>query len=137
MSSQWHGLDVTFVAFAGLAVLLVCRRPAWDDALAERNAWDVFIWYGGLLTMGEVLNKTGSTAAFAAWVGGMFGRLAVDGACCSLTLIVYFYAHYVFASITAHMLAMFPPFVAMLIGLGVPPPLAVYAWRAWRTSPPA
>ena len=34
-------------------------------------------------------------------------------------LIIFFYAHYVFASITAHMLAMFPPFVAVLIGIGL------------------
>ena len=44
-----------------------------------------------------------------------------------LTLVIYFYAHYAFASITTHVLAMFPPFVVMLIGLGTPPPLAVYA----------
>ena len=31
-----------------------------------------------------------------------------------LTLLIYFYAHYFFASITAHMLAMFPPFVLLL-----------------------
>jgi di/tricarboxylate transporter len=37
------------------------------------------------------------------------------------------YAHYAFASITAHLLAMFPPFVIMLIALGTPPTLAVYA----------
>ena len=38
----------------------------------------------------------------------------------------YFYAHYAFASITAHALAMFPPFVVMLVGLGAPPGLSVY-----------
>jgi len=43
------------------------------------------------------------------------------------TLIVYFYAHYAFASITTHVLALFPPFVVMLIGLGTPPLLAVYS----------
>jgi DASS family divalent anion:Na+ symporter len=42
-------------------------------------------------------------------------------------LVIFFYAHYFFASITAHMLAMFPPFVAVLIGIGVPPLLAVYS----------
>jgi DASS family divalent anion:Na+ symporter len=42
------------------------------------------------------------------------------------TVVVYFYAHYAFASITAHMLSMFPPFVAMLIGAGAPPALAAY-----------
>ena len=46
--------------------------------------------------------------------------------CCWRPGRVYFYAHYAFASITAHMLAMFPPFVVMLTGLGTPPALAVY-----------
>ena len=44
-----------------------------------------------------------------------------------LTLLIYFYAHYAFASITTHVLALFPPFVVMLIGLGVPPVLIVYS----------
>jgi DASS family divalent anion:Na+ symporter len=126
MSSQWTRLDVTMVAFAGLAVLLVCDVLRWDGALAERNAWDVFVWYGGLLTMGEALNKTGSTTAFATSVGAWFGHWPWMGVLVA-TLVVYFYAHYAFASITAHMLAMFPPFVTMLIGLGTPPALAVYA----------
>jgi DASS family divalent anion:Na+ symporter len=126
MSSQWTRLDVTMVAFAGLAVLLIADVLRWEDALAERSAWDVFVWYGGLLTMGDALNKTGSTTAFATWVGAWFAGWPWMGVLLA-TLVVYFYAHYAFASITAHMLAMFPPFVAMLIGLGTPPALAVYA----------
>ena len=126
MSSQWTGLDVTVVAFAGLAALLIADVLKWDDALAERNAWDVYVWYGGLLTMGDALNKTGSTSAFAsgigAWFGGMPWMMVL-----LLTIVIYFYAHYAFASITAHMLAMFPPFVVMLIALGTPPALAVYS----------
>jgi DASS family divalent anion:Na+ symporter len=126
MSSQWTGLDVTMVAFGGLAVMLITDVLRWDEALSERNAWDVFVWYGGLLTMGDALNKTGSTTAFATWVGAWFGGWPWMGVLLA-TLIVYFYAHYAFASITAHLLAMFPPFVTMLIGLGTPPALAVYA----------
>lgn len=126
MSSQWTGLDVTLVAFAGLAVLLVSDVVSWDDALAERSAWDVFVWYGGLLTMGEALNRTGSTAAFAAAVGSWFTGWPWMGVLLA-TIVVYFYAHYAFASITAHILAMFPPFVTMLISVGTPPALAVYA----------
>ena len=87
----------------------------WSDALGERNAWDVFVWYGGLLTMGDVLNRTGSTAAWPAGSGsgssaGHWFPVLIA------TIVFYFYAHYAFASITAHMLAMFPPFVVMLIG---------------------
>jgi len=98
----------------------------WQSALREQPAWDIFIWYGGLLTMGEVLNETGSTTAFAQWAGGSFSGMHWYAALL-LTLVVYFYAHYAFASVTAHALAMFQPFVVMLIGLGTPPLLAVYS----------
>jgi DASS family divalent anion:Na+ symporter len=131
MTSQWHvqligfSLDVTLVAFLGLAVLLATDVMSWNDAVAEKSAWDVFVWYGGLLTMGEVLNRTGSTAALAAWVGSWFIGWTWFPVLLA-TIVFYFYAHYAFASITAHMLAMFPPFVVMLIGAGTPPALAVY-----------
>jgi DASS family divalent anion:Na+ symporter len=132
VTSQWHtrligfSLDVTLVAFLGLAVLLAADAMTWSDALAERNAWDVFVWYGGLLTMGDVLNRTGSTTALAGYVGGWFEGLNWYPVLL-MTIVLYFYAHYAFASITAHMLSMFPPFVVMLIGLGTPPTLAVYS----------
>jgi DASS family divalent anion:Na+ symporter len=126
LTSGWHGLDVTFVALMGLAVLLVTRTLGWDQVTGERAAWDVFIWYGGLLKMGELLNETGVTRVFAETVGGMFVGLPWLTVLL-LTLLVYFYAHYFFASITAHVLAMFPPFVILLTTVGVPPLLAVYS----------
>lgn len=126
ITSGWHGLDVTILAMAAIGLLFVTDVLSWDTALREHSAWDVFVWYGGLLTMGEVLNETGSTAAFAASVGGVFAGMNWYIVLFA-TLIIYFYAHYAFASITAHALAMFPPFVVMLIGLGTPPALAVYS----------
>jgi DASS family divalent anion:Na+ symporter len=126
VTSGWHGLDVTFVALLGLVTLLLTGTLGWEQAIGERVAWDVFIWYGGLLKMGELLNATGVTKLFAESVGGMLGGLSWMTVLL-LVLVIYFYAHYFFASITAHMLAMFPPFVAVLIGIGVPPQLAVYS----------
>ena len=52
-----------------------------------------------------------------------------------LVLLVYFVTHYFFASITAHMLALFPPFTALLIGVGVPPKLAVYSLMCLANLP--
>lgn len=40
-------------------------------------------------------------------------------------LLVYFYAHYAFASITAHATAMYIPFLLVAIAAGAPPLLAV------------
>ena len=126
LTSGFHGLDVTLVAILGLAVLLLARTLPWDHVTSERTAWDVFIWYGGLLKMGELLNGTGVTKVFAESVGSVFVGLPWMPVLL-LTLLVYFYAHYFFASITAHVLAMFPPFVILLTGVGVPPLVAVYS----------
>jgi divalent anion:Na+ symporter, DASS family len=126
LGSGWHGLDVTFVAMFGLGVLLLTGTLGWDQVTSERAAWDVFVWYGGLLKMGELLNATGVTKVFAESVGGIFVGLPWMTVLL-LTLVVFFYAHYFFASITAHMLAMFPPFVILLTTVGVPPLLAVYS----------
>jgi DASS family divalent anion:Na+ symporter len=126
MTSAWHGLDVTFVAFLGLGVLLVSGTLTWEQCIAERPAWEVFVWYGGLLRMGELLNATGTTRVFAESVGTLFVGIPWPAALLAI-LVIYFYAHYFFASITTHVLAMFPPFVVLLVGIGVPPQLAVFS----------
>ena len=126
LTSGWHGLDVTLVSLLGVAIFLLTKTLNWDQVIGERPAWDVFIWYGGLLKMGELLNGTGVTKVFAENVGGMFVGLPWLSVLL-LTLVVFFYSHYFFASITAHMLAMFPPFVILLTTVGVPPKLAVFS----------
>jgi DASS family divalent anion:Na+ symporter len=66
------------------------------------------------------------TKVFAENVGALFDGFPMI-AVLLLTLLIYFYVHYFFASITAHVLALFPPFVILLISVGVPPLLAVYS----------
>ncbi len=51
----------------------------------------------------------------------------------AVALLVYFYAHYGFASITAHILAMFPAFLAVLLAKGAPPGLVVYAFASFSS----
>lgn len=126
ITSAWHRLDVTFVAMVGIGVLLASGTLTWQAAAGERAAWDVFVWYGGMLQMGDLLNRTGSTRVLAENVAGLFAGIPWVVVFIGI-LIIYFYAHYFFASITAHLLAMFPPFVAVMIGIGVPPQLAVYS----------
>lgn len=112
------------VALVGICVLLLSGVLDWEDVLAERGAWDVFIWYGGLVRMAEALGETGITKRFAdsaaVLTNGMVWWMAFG-----LLLLIYFYAHYGFASITAHVSAMYIPFLVVIIGGGVPPILAV------------
>jgi DASS family divalent anion:Na+ symporter len=111
------------VALVGICVLLLGRVLGWEDLLAERNAWDVFIWYGGLVRMAEALGETGITKRFADATAGLTVGWAWWVAL-GVLLLVYFYAHYGFASITAHVTAMYIPFLAVTIAAGAPPLLA-------------
>jgi DASS family divalent anion:Na+ symporter len=126
VTSGWHQVDVTLVAFAAISLFLLSGLLTWDRVVREAPAWDILVWYGGLFTMGEQLNEAGATRAFAEVV-----RASTLGAplvvVLPLALLVYFYAHYGFASITTHIIAMFPPFLVMLVAAGAPPGLAVYS----------
>ena len=134
LTTGWHRLDVTLVAMLGLSVMLITGVLRWEQVIAERAAWDVFIWYGGLLKMGELLNATGVTTAFATAVGGLLGGVGWFTVLV-VVLVLYFVTHYFFASITTHMLALFPPFTTLLIGVGVPPTLAVYSLMCLANLP--
>ncbi|MBI4663058.1 MAG: DASS family sodium-coupled anion symporter [Verrucomicrobia bacterium] len=115
---------ITAVALTGVGLLLLTRILTWEDIVNERAAWDVFIWYGGLIQLGKKLNETGLLGHFAKTVAAQF-----DGwnwlALFVVVLLVYFYAHYAFASITVHVVSMYPAFVPVLIAAGAPPALVV------------
>ncbi len=125
-SSYISWLSPTVVAFLGITVLFVTRALSWDSALNERSAWDVFVWYGGLLMMGGVLNETGVTTLFAEWFGSWFPGTSWVVVFLA-ALVIYYYAHYFFASTTAHAIAMYPPFVVLLMSLGAPAPVVAYS----------
>ena len=105
-------------------MLLLTGVLNWDDLVDERGAWGVFIWYGGLIRMAEALGQTGITKRFAdsaaSFTLGWKWWVAL-----AVLLLIYFYAHYGFASITAHATAMYTPFLVVILAAGTPPYLAV------------
>ncbi len=127
VTSSWHSVDITLTALLGSAALLLTGVLSWEDVRSEKAAWDIFIWYGGLLRMGRALHEAGVTGAFAQAVGahlGGFGWVTLFAA----ALIIYFYAHYGFASITAHLVAMYPAFLAVLVASKAPLGLSAMAF---------
>jgi DASS family divalent anion:Na+ symporter len=119
-----HHINYAVVALTGISILLIAKVLEWDEIMSERAAWDVFVWYGGLVRMAEALGETGITKRFAEVTAGMTVGWAWWAALAAL-LLVYFYAHYGFASITAHATAMYTPFLVVTIAAGAPPALAV------------
>jgi DASS family divalent anion:Na+ symporter len=127
LSTEWHGLSPTAVAYLGLSLMLLTRVLDWSDLLDERGAWDTLIWFGGLIMLAGQLDKAGITRAFADGAAGLVGGWPWWWALAAL-LVVYLYTHYAFATLVAHVTAMFPAFFAVAIGLGAPPLLAALAF---------
>ena len=130
MSSSWSNIDVTLTALLGVMVLLITGVLTWEDLCRERAAWNLFIWYGGLIRLGTALNDSGVPKAFAEGFAKSFPTLGWVGLF-SLAILVYFYAHYAFASITTHVISMFPAFLAVLVAKGAPLGLAVFTFATF------
>ena len=124
-TAAWHGIATTSVALLGVSVLLLTRTLQFSDMIREHNAWDVFIWYGGIIRMGEALNDFGVMKAFSGSIASLFTGWGWPALMVVLVLI-YFYVHYFFASVTTHFLSLYAPFLAILIAAGAPAPLAAF-----------
>lgn len=132
LSGEWHGISATTVAYAGLSLLLLTRVLDWQDLLEEKGAWDALIWFGGLVMLAGQFERAGFPNAFAHAAAGLVGGWPWWWALAAL-VVVYVYAHYAFASLVAHVTAMFPAFFAVAIGLGAPPLVAALAFGVFSS----
>ena len=122
-TSNLTGLNATLVALMGVCVMLVTEVLTWKDIMDDKGPWDTLMWMGGLVCMAGFLNTLGFIPWFAKTVSASLGGIAWVPALVIL-LVVYMYAHYGFASLTAHVTAMYPAFVAVAVAAGAPPFLA-------------
>ena len=119
-----YDLNATTTALIGLSLLILTGVLEWEDILKAKSAWDTLVWFAALVMMATFLGKLGLIAWFSQSIQtGITGLgLGWMGATAVLVLI-YFYAHYFFASTTAHITAMFGAFFAAGVALGAPPML--------------
>lgn len=110
------------VAFIGLSILLITSVLTWEDVLKEKAAWDTIIWFAALVMMASYLKKLGLIEWFSGVVESNIANLGFGWEMAVLVLVlVYLYAHYFFASTTAHITAMFAAFYVAGLALGAPP----------------
>lgn len=125
-TSQYTKLDATVVAMLAVSVMLVAKVLEWKDVLEEKGAWDTLIWMGALVGLADYLSKLGfipwfSKAVSASIVGIPWLQAFI------VLLVIYMYAHYGFASLTAHITAMYSAFVTVAVAAGAPAYLAALA----------
>jgi divalent anion:Na+ symporter, DASS family len=123
VTSPWHGIPNTFVALAGLSTILVAKVLTWDDLLTEHKAWDALIWFAPLVMMADQLNELGVIKILSGRLFGLMGAWPWPLVLVGL-VTAYLYVHYSFASMTAHITALYPGFLAAALAGGVPPMLA-------------
>jgi DASS family divalent anion:Na+ symporter len=126
-TSQFHSVHATVIALSGVSALLITRVLSWKDVLEEKGAWDALIWFGGLVMMASQLNELGFIPWFAQNVSAVVSELSWLVAL-TVLLLVYFYAHYSLASMTAHVTAMYPVFLVAAVAAGAPPLLSALAF---------
>jgi DASS family divalent anion:Na+ symporter len=126
ITSPLHGTNNTIVALAGICTLLLVGVLGWEDLLGERRAWDALIWFAPLLMMADAMNETGVIGVLS---GSFFAGLRgwPWAAAFPALVLAYLYLHYCFASMTAHVTALYPGFIAAAMLSGAPPLVAALA----------
>jgi len=124
-TSELTHLNATLVAMIAVGVLLLLSVLTWDDVLAEKGAWNTMFWMGSLITLAGVFAKSGFVKAVSTMAGEAILSAGLSWlAAFALLAIIYVYSHYAFASVSAHIGAMYAAFLAVAVAVGTPPLLA-------------
>jgi DASS family divalent anion:Na+ symporter len=119
------GIAAVVAAMTGLCLMLISGVLSWDDALEQKGAWDTLIWFAILIGMSQQLNDLGVIEWLSGFVRDFLISWNLVGTSAFVALhLAYFLSHYMFASQSAHVGALYGAFLTMMIAGGVPPKLA-------------
>lgn len=110
-------VNATTAALIVVSLMVLTRIVSWDDILSNKQAWSTLVWFATLIALADGLNRTGFVTWFAQSVSAHMGGFSPTIAMVVL-VCVYFFSHYLFASITAHTTAMLP--VMLAVGGAIP-----------------
>ena len=118
-------INATTVALLIVSLMLVFRVVSWDDIVKHSSAWNTLAWFATLLALADGLARVGFVKWFAQSVAQQMGGLSPVMAML-LLVALFFFIHYLFASIIAHVTAVLP--VMLAIGTAIPGmPVAQFA----------
>ena len=114
-------LDPTSVAVGIMAATFLTGVMTWDEMLKNKGGWSTLIWFGGIVSLSDMLTKM----KFFTWLAAVmkvhmnFG----DNATLALWVIVFasIAVRYLFASGTAYVAAMLPVFLTVGAASGANP----------------
>lgn len=128
ISGQALDMASVVAAMLGLSILLLLGVLDWDDCLSEKSAWDTLAWFGVLVGMAAQLTTLGIVSWISNGVAKSLKSLSLGWPAAFFILqAAYFFVHYLFASQTAHVGALYSAFLGMHLAAKVPGLLAALA----------
>ncbi|WVY95205.1 hypothetical protein V8G54_034293 [Vigna mungo] len=122
------GITSTVAAMIGLSILLLTGVLNWNDCLDEKSAWDTLAWFAILVGMASQLANLGIVNWMSDCVANNLRSFSMSWpAGLAVLQAAYFFIHYLFASQTGHVGALYSAFLAMHRAAGVPGILATLA----------
>jgi L-tartrate/succinate antiporter len=105
-------MEATTAAIAVISLMLLLKVVTWDDITANKAAWNTLAWFATLVALADGLTRVGFVKWFAESVAGQLSGVSPTVAVIAL-LLINFFGHYLFASVTAHVTAMIPVLLAV------------------------
>lgn len=129
-SSLTH-MNATGVGMLAVTILLLTNVLTWQDVLQEKGAWNTMFWMGSLIALAGALSSSGFIKVVADMAGAAIQSAGLSWLAAFIILVlIYVYSHYAFASVSAHIGAMYAAFLAVAVAVGTPPLLAAISFAA-------
>jgi len=100
----------TVSALAVLCLMVLFRIISWNDILTNKAAWNIFIWFGAMVTLAGGLNNVGFLDWFANKITSVISSYQ-PVLILLLLLLAFYFVHYLFASSAAHVTALLTIFL--------------------------
>jgi L-tartrate/succinate antiporter len=110
-------VNATTAALMVISLMLLTNVVTWEDITKNSAAWNTLAWFATLVALADGLTRVGFIKWFAEAVANHMSGFSPLNAI-MLLLVINFFSHYMFASVTAHVTAMLP--VLLAVGSTIP-----------------
>lgn len=110
-------INATAVGLLAVSLMLALHVVPWKDITKYHSAWNTLVNLATLVIMANGLTRSGFIDWFASTMSRHLEGFSPSGTVIALVLVFYF-AHYLFASLSAHTATMLPMILA--VGKGIP-----------------
>ncbi|RLP11047.1 DASS family sodium-coupled anion symporter [Propionibacterium australiense] len=109
-------LSMQVVGFVFLALVLFFGVLDWNDVIAAKGAWNIFIWYGAFYGLATALSEAGFYTWLAERLGSVLNLGALNGMLVAVILVFISLAvRYFFVSNSAFVASFYPVLFSLLL----------------------